>query len=278
MNEIVTERLSEYNIRSAEEEQNAIKEITQEIILFALSKTSFFDRVHFCGGTALRIIHGLNRFSEDLDFTMSSNDSGFQFNDYMDEVLLTLKQYGLDMMVKKANDDNFVKSRELKEDSDKWMISFPENKRLKKIIIKLGIDTNPPAGSEEVKSYLDFPILHQINTGSMETLFSGKIHALLCRRYVKGRDWYDLLWYIKKKVDINYELLKNALFQSGPYQESSLVKVDRNFVVRELGQKIKTLDWKEVRSDVERFLKPEELDSLNLWSEDLFLSKIQKII
>lgn len=119
MNEIITERLLEYKIKTAEEELNALKEITQEIILYAFTKTSFFDHAHFCGGTALRIIHGLNRFSEDLDFSTNKGDKNFQFDDYMDDVLLTLKQYGLEMKVKKSKDDSFVKARELKEDSDK---------------------------------------------------------------------------------------------------------------------------------------------------------------
>lgn len=278
MNEIITERLNEYNIQTAEEELNAIKEITQEIILYALSKTSFFGHAHFCGGTALRIIHGLNRFSEDLDFTTNVVEANFQFNDYMDEVLLTLKQYGLDMKVKNAKDDSFVKARELKEDSVKWMLSFPSNKQLKKVLIKLEIDTNPPPGAIEAKANLDFPLLHQVKIGSMETLFSGKLHALLCRSFVKGRDWYDLLWYIKKKSNINYELLKNALFQMGPYKGQDLKVVDRGFVVRKLSLKIKAIDFQSVRRDVERFLKVEELDTLKLWDEDLFLEKIQKII
>ena len=277
MNEIITERLSEYNIKTAEDELNAIKEITQEIILYALSKTRLFNHAHFCGGTALRIIHGLNRFSEDLDFTTNEVEANFQFNDYMDEVLLTLKQYGLDMKVKKAKDDSFVKARELKEDSDKWTLSFPSNKRLKKVLIKLEIDTNPPSGAIETKATLDFPLLHQVRIGSMETLFSGKIHALLCRRFMKGRDWYDLLWYIKKKSHINYQLLKSALFQMGPYQGQNLEVVNRDFVVRELSVKIKSLDWKEVQRDVERFLRPEELETLKLWDEDLFLGKVKKI-
>ena len=281
INEIITERLNEYNVQTAEEELNAIKEITQEIILYALSKNSFFSHAHFCGGTALRIIHGLNRFSEDLNFTTNVVKTDFQFNDYMDEVLLTLKQYGLDMKVKKvkkAKDDNFVKARELKEDSAKWMLSFPSHKQLKKVLIKLEIDTNPPVGAVEVKANLDFPLLHQVKIGSMETFFSGKLHALLCRSFLKGRDWYDLLWYIKKRSDINYELLKSALFQMGPYQGQDIGEVNRDFVVRELSSKIKALDWKEVRRDVERFLKPEELDTLKLWDEDLFLERVQKII
>lgn len=277
MNEIITERLSEYNIQTAEEELNALKEVTQEVILYALSKTSFFNRAHFCGGTALRIIHGLNRFSEDLDFSTNTVEEDFQFDDYMNEVLLTLKQYGLDMKVKKSKDDSFIKARELKEDSSKWTLSFPSNKKLKKVLIKLEIDTNPPLGAVQSKANLDFPLLHQVKIGSMETLFSGKIYALLCRRFMKGRDWYDLLWYIKKKSNINYELLENALFQMGPYQDKKL-KVDRDFVIRELSSKIKAIDWRALRSDVERFLRPEELSTLKIWDEGLFLEKVQKIV
>ena len=278
MNEIITERLLEYKIQSAEEELNALKEITQEIILYALSKTSFFDHAHFCGGTALRIIHGLNRFSEDLDFSTNKVDEKFQFDDYMDEVLLTLKQYGLEMKVKKSKDDSFVKARELKEDSDKWTLSFPSNKQLKKVIIKLEIDTNPPAGAVVTNANLDFPILHQVKVGTMETLFAGKIHALLCRSFMKGRDWYDFLWYVRNKTNINYDLLKNALFQMGPYQGQTIKTVGRDFVLNELEKKIKSLDWKEVRKDVERFLKPGELDSLKIWDENLFLDRVKKIV
>lgn len=277
MNEIITERLLEYKIQTAEEELNAIKEITQEIILYALSKTSFFDQAHFCGGTALRIVHGLNRFSEDLDFTSNAIDKKFQFDDYMDEVLLTLKQYGLEMKVKKSKDDSFVKARELNEDSDKWTLSFPSNKQLKKVIIKLEIDTNPPTGALVENANLDFPILHQVKVGTMETLFTGKIHALLCRSFMKGRDWYDFLWYIRNKTNINYDLLKNALFQMGPYQGQILKVVNRDFVINELSVKIKSLDWKQVRKDVERFLKPDELESLKVWDEELFLDRVKKI-
>ena len=278
MNEIITERLLEYKIQTAEEELNAIKEITPEVILYALSKTTFFDHAHFCGGTALRIVHGLNRFSEDLDFTTKKIEKIFQFDDYMDEVLKTLQQYGLEMKVKKARDDSFVKARELKEDSDKWTLTFPTNKQLKKVIIKLEIDTNPPAGAIEANGYLDFPILHQVKVGTIETLFAGKLHALLCRSFMKGRDWYDFLWYVRNKTNINYDLLKNALFQMGPYQEQSLKVVNRDFVIDELSIKINSLDWKEVRKDVERFLKADELDSLKVWDENLFLDRVKKIV
>jgi predicted nucleotidyltransferase component of viral defense system len=277
MNEIITDRLKDYDLKTALDEQNAIKEITQEIILYALAKTSFFKDAHFCGGTALRIVHGLNRFSEDLDFTTTTVNKSFLLDEYLPEVISILKDYGLDMVVTKSKDEGFIKARELKEDAEKWKLSFPRNKRLKKIIIKLEVDANPPGGATENMASLDFPILHQIKVASLETLFAGKTHALLCRSYVKGRDWYDLLWYLGKNVQVNYGFLRNALQQMGPFEGQISGIVDRNFVVTELTKKIESLDWKQVTMDVERFLKPEELPSLKLWGKDLFIGKLSKL-
>ena len=274
MNNLIEQRLSRYSIKTQDDEANAVKEITQEIILYALSTTKFFDHVHFCGGTALRIIYGLERFSEDLDFTLNIPDENFNFDNYMSDVLNVLKQYGLDMQIKKAKDNTFVKKRELKKDSEKWQLSFPS---LAKVVIKLEIDANPPEGAIYTDKILDFPILHKISIGTIETLFAGKMHALLCRGFVKGRDWYDFLWYVKNNHAINYDLLQHALFQMGPYKGKNIPNFDKEFVKTELSNKIENLDWSKAKSDVERFIKPEEVKSLDLWSVDLFLSRVEQL-
>jgi len=274
MNNLIEQRLSRYSIKTQDDEANAVKEITQEIILYALSTTKFFDHVHFCGGTALRIIYGLERFSEDLDFTLNIPDENFNFDNYMSDVLNMLKQYGLDMQIKKAKDNTFVKKRELKKDSEKWQLSFPS---LAKVVIKLEIDANPPEGAIYTDKILDFPILHKIRIGTIETLFAGKMHALLCRGFVKGRDWYDFLWYVKNNHAINYDLLQHALFQMGPYKGKNIPNFDKEFVKTELSNKIEILDWSKAKSDVERFIKPEEVKSLDLWSVDLFLSRVEQL-
>jgi len=274
MNNLIEQRLSRYSIKTQDDEANAVKEITQEIILYALSTTKFFDHVHFCGGTALRIIYGLERFSEDLDFTLNIPDENFNFDNYMSDVLNVLKQYGLDMKIKKAKDNTFVKKRELKKDSEKWQLSFPS---LEKVVIKLEIDANPPEGAIYTDKILDFPILHKISIGTIETLFAGKMHALLCRDFVKGRDWYDFLWYVKNNHAINYDLLQHALFQMGPYKGKNIPNFDKEFVKTELSNKIENLDWSKAKSDVERFIKPEEVKSLDLWSVDLFLSRVEQL-
>jgi hypothetical protein len=180
------------------------------------------------------------------------------------------------MNVSRQKDDTFVKARELKEDSFKWKLSFPNNGRLKKIMIKLEIDTNPPsAGTHEYKT-LDFPLLHKVQIADKETLFSGKIHALLCRGFIKGRDWYDFLWYIKNQHRVNTAHLQMALKQIGPYKDQNIT-VDRNFIVSQLQKKILTNNWSSVAQDVERFLRPIEVPSLKLWDKELFLDRLQKI-
>ena len=277
MNEIIEEKIKKYSVKNINEEVNALKEITQEIILYALAQTDFFSKAYFCGGTCLRIVYGLERFSEDLDFSMTAPDPSFNFNHYMEQVVKILKEYGLDMEVGRKKDDTFVKVRELKQDSLKWKLSFPTNTRLKKIMIKLEIDSNPPLHAVVENKILDFPLLHRISVGAKETLFAGKIHALLCRNYSKGRDWYDFLWYIKSGCKINIKHLEAALNQAGPYKEQNVV-INRSFLLQEFSKKIDTNNWEAIVKDVEKFLRPHEVATLKLWNAQLFHDRIQKIV
>jgi predicted nucleotidyltransferase component of viral defense system len=277
MNTLIQNRLKSYNVKNIQEEQNAIKEIAQEIILYALSKTDFFESAFFCGGTALRILHGLRRFSEDLDFSTKNAELDFSFDQYTDEILNTLGDYGLDMTVKKSKEDGFVKAREFKEDSDKWMLSFPSNQMLKKTVIKLEIDARPPLLANCQSHFLHFPILHQVQSGSIETLFAGKLHALLCRPFVKGRDWYDFLWYSNLDAGINFPYLINALLQVGPHRGVPEDQLTKHFIAETLAKKIQSLDWSKASQDVARFLKQDEQNALKLWGPDLFLQSLEKL-
>ena len=145
-----------------------------------------------------------------------------------------------------------------------------------KLIIKLEIDCNPPAGSGFEYTYLDFPVDFEVCHQDMSSNFALKTHALLCRPYLKGRDWYDFNWYIAQGVTPNLELLKNALEQYGQWQGESLT-VDRGWLVKVLGEKIALINWKDAAKDVERFLKPIEQKSLTLWSEKFYMSKLKKL-
>ena len=207
---IIQDRLNGYGCRSTLEEEQALREITQEIILAGLSRTDFFRHGAFQGGTCLRVFHGLNRFSEDLDFALE-------------------------------------------------------------------VDTNPPGGARFETKYLDFPFPSAIRVFDLPSLFAGKVHALLCREYVKGRDWYDFIWYTGRRTRLNYELLGSSLEQMGPWRGQGL-QVDRPWCVERLRAKIEATDWLRTREDVRRFVKASELASLGLWGREFFLGQVDKLV
>lgn len=275
----IEERLRTYNSNSAIEEEQALREITQECVLAALGRTGFFSHGVFQGGTALRILYGLNRFSEDLGFVLNEKNNSFSWDPYLKQIAQELEAFGFDIEIQdRSKLDLAVKKAFIKDDSLGKLIhlQFPKREYTKKIKIKLEIDTNPPEGSIDERKILDFPYISSIMCQNLPSLFAGKIHALLCRDYIKGRDWYDFLWYTARNTPINYKLLKNALFQYGPWQDQTLV-VNYTWCINELSAKIKTNDWGFAARDVQRFLKPVELASLSLWDTSLFLEQLKKI-
>jgi len=155
-------------------------------------------------------------------------------------------------------------------------IRFMDNLNGRKLSIKLEIDCKPPAGSGFDYSYLDFPVDYEVCHQNMSSNFALKIHALLCRPYLKGRDWYDFFWYIAQEITPNLPLLKNALIQYGAWKDQDL-KIDPIWLVDVLGKKINSINWKSAADDVERFMKPAERKSLSLWSDRFFMAKLQKL-
>jgi predicted nucleotidyltransferase component of viral defense system len=279
MNDLIQDKLKTYNCETKEDEENAIKEITQEVALSGLQKAGFFEKADFQGGTCLRIIHGLDRFSEDLDFVLRTPDSTFDLNIYLQKVIKTMNVFGYEIEVAGGyKADSNVKSRFLKDDSIKKLLNFKHGIDLrKKIQIKIEVDINPLLGAKSESNYLDFPTDLMITTHDLPSLLAGKCHALLCRPYVKGRDWYDFLWYISKGTVINLEMLQNAINQQGPWKNENLIISD-SWLKDELEKKVKSLDWGNVKEDVARFLKPDKKETLKLWSEKFFLQKTGKLI
>jgi hypothetical protein len=127
----------------------------------------------------------------------------------------------------------------------------------------------------EIK-YVDFPFISSVTLQDKPSLFAGKLHALLCREYVKGRDWYDFLWYTSQDIGINYDFLSSALRQQGPWKNKD-IRVDLKWCLEHLEKKVSSVDWAEAREDVRRFVKVTEQPSLELWSRELFLSQVRKI-
>jgi len=147
---------------------------------------------------------------------------------------------------------------------------------LRKIRIKFEVDTNPPLGSNFEMKYVDFPFVSSVTVQDKASLFAGKIHALLCREYIKGRDWYDFIWYTSQSVEINYQFLASALKQQGPWQGQN-IQVDLDWCIKQFRDKITSIDWNATKEDIRRFVKPTELPSVDLWGRNLFLAQLEKM-
>lgn len=276
----IQDRLNSYGCASAIEEEQALREITQEIVLAALGRKSFFDKAAFQGGTCLRIFHGVNRFSEDLDFALKLPDGSFELGRYLNAVLEDLGAFGYRIEIDdRSGVDEVVKKAFLKDDSIGRLLTLgfrPKTGHMRKIRIKFEVDSNPPAGANYEVRIMDFPFPSAVSLFDLPSLFAGKMHALLCREYVKGRDWYDFLWYAGRSVRPNFILLAAALDHTGPWAGKKPA-VDEVWCHRAMAEKIGSMDFVRLREDVRRFLKPVEVASLNLWTQEFFLARAEKL-
>jgi len=277
---MIQDRLDSYSCQSTLEEEQTLREITQEIVLAGLGRTDFFQKAAFQGGTCLRIFHGLNRFSEDLDFALQKPDASFELAPYLDILAKELTAYGYELeMDDRSKVNQAVRMAFLKDDSLGNLLRLNYKSTtgpLRKLRIKLEVDTNPPAEAEFETKYLDFPFPSAVCVFDLPSLFAGKLHALLCREYLKGRDWYDFIWYTARRTPVNYALLSSALNQMGPWKDQA-VQADHSWCLEQLRIKIEATDWKHAREDVRRFVKPNELSSLDIWSREFFLAQTNKL-
>ncbi|MCD6395239.1 MAG: nucleotidyl transferase AbiEii/AbiGii toxin family protein [Planctomycetes bacterium] len=277
---LIQDRLDSYNCASSIEEEHAVREITQEVALAALGRTDFFKHAAFQGGTCLRILYGLNRFSEDMDFILKETNREFALQPHLQAVSGELKAYGYDVEIAdRSRTDIAVRKAFLKDDSLGKVLQLQyadKSGPLKKVRVKFEVDTNPPSYTGVEIKHVDFPFVSSVTVQDKPSLFAGKLHALLCREYVKGRDWYDFLWYTSQDIGINYKFLSSALKQQGPWQNEH-IQVDLKWCLKHLENKVSSVDWAAAREDVRRFVKVTEQPSLEVWSRELFLSQVRKI-
>lgn len=280
MIELIQKRLDSYKLTNPILQEQATKEIIQEIALYALWRAGFFKVAAFQGGTSLRILHGLPRFSEDLDFILKQKDKHFEWSKYLGKLLNCFEEFGLKPeALPKGKLDNRIQKAIIKDNSiiNQLNLSFYGNQSNQKLRIKLEIDIDPPVGSSYGYTYLDFPLDFEVCHQDLESNFSLKIHALLCRKFIKGRDWYDFNWYVKQKVSSNLPLLRNALIQQGPWQNQHNLTLNHNWLKIALLAKIDLINWQEASNDVKRFLNASEQISLSLWSSRFFASKVNQL-
>ncbi len=277
--QMIQERLNTYSCANMQEEEQALREITQDVILAGLARTDYFKHVQFHGGTCLRIFHGIGRFSEDLDFVLMAPDRGFSLDNYLPIALRELGAYGFKFeVVDRSKAGTTVKKAFIKDDSIGKLLEFDfikVNRSMKKIKIKIEVDTNPPLGASSLTRYLTFPFPASIMVHDVPSLFAGKLHALLCREYVKGRDWYDFVWYTSQKAEVNYPLLRSQINQIGPWQGEDL-EVSQKWCFEELLKKVETLDWEAVKREVMPFVRGHDRPSLEVWGIDFFSSLIRE--
>lgn len=285
MNNIILQMLSNYEIKNTQDEINALKEIIQEIVLAGLSRGNFFDEAAFYGGTALRIFYNLDRFSEDLDFALINPNSDFDLSKYFSYVENELKAYGLnlDISTKEKNIDSNITSAYVKGNTLEHILKFFPNDAkheydhiLKNIKIKFEVDINPPSGATYEEKYKLLPSPHQIKLYDKESLFAGKIHAILCRNWLtrtKGRDLYDYVFFLSNNIGVNIELIKNKLVSSNYIDNNCEFNID--VLKKLLIKKFNEIDYSEAKEDILPFIK--DIDSLNLWNKEFFISITSKL-
>jgi predicted nucleotidyltransferase component of viral defense system len=268
---VLNEWLTQYEINSARDEMNARREIFQEITLAGLSRGKFFEKASFYGGTALRIFYGLDRFSEDLDFTLNNIDANFTLENYIPFIneefqLLDLK-VELDYYSKKS--DGQIESAFLKSDTILANLSIVNKTGLLKALkIKIEVDTIPPLKFETESKLLFRPYSFYINVLKKEFLFAGKLHALLFRNWksrVKGRDWYDFEWYIRNQIPVSISHFYERAFQNGIIDE---IQLTPELVKEMIIKKIDAVNLDDAKSDIVRFISSP--DKLNIWSKQYF--------
>lgn len=274
----VEDMLSRYSTRTIQEKINALKEVLQEVLLFALARSGFFEYAAFYGGTALRIFYHLDRFSEDLDFSLVKPDPDFSLASVLDQVQNLLAGFGLKMTVeeKMKHNDSSIRSAFLKAGTKEQILTFfpADNTVLnlhpdERIKIKFEVDILPPgsASFENKISMLPFP--YSVRLYDLPSLFAGKIHAVLCRGWknrVKGRDLYDYAFYIGRNTGFNLDNLNEKLIESR-FCDHPLTAEE---VKAALKDRFAMIDYAEARRDVEPFLHPLAVSSLDLWGPDYF--------
>lgn len=263
--------LSRYEIVSENDRRNAIYEVMQEITLAGLYRGRFFDKAAFYGGTCLRIFHQMQRFSEDLDFSLVAHDDSFDLQNYFPAIIQEFKALGRDVEITKKDKKNFgtVESAFLKDDTETYDVSFRTEKSLK---IKIEVDINPPLEFSTEQKLLLHPFSFMTKCFTLPDLYAGKMHALIFRNWkhrVKGRDWYDFEWYIKKGVKLDFHH-----FQVRTKQFNGIEISKEEFLIK-LKERLSSTDINMVKRDVEPFIKnPQELE---IWSNDYFMQLAEMI-
>jgi predicted nucleotidyltransferase component of viral defense system len=286
MNDAVMRMLARYERKRVEDDVKALREILQEIALLGLWRSRFFERAAFYGGTALRILYGLDRYSEDLDFSLLSPTEDFDLSRYCNSLEKEISAFGFEATVtgKAKSAQSTIQSAFLKADTLKHLLvinttesltaSIPRGQVLK---IKIEVDTDPPPGFDTETRFLLQPISFSVRAFSLPDMFAGKMHAVLCRGWkgrVKGRDWYDLVWYVANHPQLHLKHLDQRMIQSGHLKKAEDLTPEKLSTIAETV--IGNLNVDQARREVEPFVKDPE--ALTVWSREFFRDVFRRIV
>ena len=285
MNDAMRSMMREYGpVKNPTDEINALREIVQRVTLLGLHRGGFFAEASFYGGTALRLLYNLDRFSEDMDFCLNKPNARFTIAPFFESITSELERYGLEARVEEKNSgpEVSIESAFVKQNTCKGLLligsgssKIPKEQLIK---VRLEVDKLNPAGAKTCKKLVSLPTPFMVGTLTEESLFAGKLHALLARAYlnrVKGRDYYDFLFYCSRNAKVNLEYLEAKLRDSGHY--SGQEKLSISDLLELLKRKFDTADFEKVKADVRPFLKAEKARDLTEWSSELFSALAEKI-
>jgi len=278
VNQAIAQMLARYSLRSQADHIRAVREILQEVALLGLWRSKFFDVAAFYGGTALRVLYGLDRFSEDLDFSLLEPRQDFDLDRYADSLEREIRAFGFDveMTAKPATKAGAIRSAFLKANTINTLLTIQARPEVlrglhagQQLKIKLEIDTDPPGGFSTETRFLLHPVPFAVRVYESPDLFAGKIHALLFRQWksrVKGRDWYDLVWFAANRPDLHVAHLEQRMRQSGHWHEAHALTADA--VGEMIARAVEALDVERARREVEPFVQ--DPASLAIWSTAFF--------
>ena len=265
--------VAEFRRKNAADERNAIHEVMQQIALAGLARGGFFQKAAFYGGTCLRLLHDMHRFSDDMDFSLLEPDRDFHFEDYFPAVVEEFKLAGKDVEIKMKHkgQPSAIESAFLKESSDVFDIGFTTEKRLK---VKIEVDIDPPPKFSTEMCVLNEPRSCIVRAYTLPDLFAGKVSAALFRKWkrrIKGRDWYDVAWYIAKRVPLDLAHLVERAKESAPEADVSTPEK----VIAAFNARIDSIDFENARVDVEPYVMDKA--DLDVWCADFFRQMVRKI-
>ncbi|QTE22298.1 nucleotidyl transferase AbiEii/AbiGii toxin family protein [Polaribacter cellanae] len=280
---MIKEWIAEYEPKNEEEILSALREIMQEITLAGLSRTNFFEKAAFYGGTALRIFYGLDRYSEDLDFSLLKPNTNFSIEPYFNDIQDEFNSLGLTVSirekkktVKSAIDSAFLKAETIwQEIVLEDIIKETGVRSNKNLRIKIEVDRQPPLNFNTEEKLLLRPFSFYVKCFTKPSLFAGKMHALLFRKWktrVKGRDWYDLEWYIKKGIPLD---VKHFLTRAKDTNDWQNTNISNEQIIELLNTKIETVSFSSIKEDVVRFIPNDNV--LKVWSSNYFKDLVEKI-